>query len=163
VCGAGNNGGDGYACALELARLGHQVECFALAPPSTDDAKATDAAWRTSGGITHGVPNGDRDFDAVVDAMFGIGLSRPLARVFADAATWINAQRTSLRVALDVPSGLDADRGVWVGGKAGVVADVTITFLGGKPGLCTGTGCDAAGEIVIDTIGVDATTSPMNL
>src|SRR5262249_32981893 len=54
VCGAGNNGGDGYACALELARLGHRVECFALAPPSTDDAKATDAAWRTSGGITHG-------------------------------------------------------------------------------------------------------------
>src|SRR5262245_24098167 len=49
ICGGGNNGGDGYVCALELARRGHQVECFALVRPATGDAQEAAAAWRASG------------------------------------------------------------------------------------------------------------------
>lgn len=163
VCGAGNNGGDGYACALELARRGHRVECFALAPPATDDAKAARAAWENSGGSTRASLDGARSCDAVVDAMFGIGLARPLSDAFQAAAEWINRQHGSLRVALDVPSGLDADRGTWVGGVPGVAADVTITFIGAKPGLYTGAGCDAAGEVLVESIGVEVPPSPMAL
>src|SRR5256885_746913 len=96
-----------------------------------------------------------RSCDAIVDAMFGIGLSRPLEGPFAAAADWINAQHRSLRVALDVPSGLDADRGCWVGARQGVLADLTITFIGAKPGLYTGAGCDAAGKVLIEALGVE--------
>jgi len=163
VCGAGNNGGDGYACALELARRGHRAECFALAKPIAADAQAAAGAWRAGGGIVHeGIENA-RSFDAVLDAMFGIGLSRPLEGVFAAAAEWINAQRPSLRIALDVPSGLDADRGSWVQGKPGVVADLTITFIGAKPGLFTAAGCDAAGEVLVESIGVELPPSQIAL
>jgi hydroxyethylthiazole kinase-like uncharacterized protein yjeF len=155
VCGPGNNGGDGYACARELAARGHAVECVALAESVTDDARAARAAWQADGGrVLHELP-ADRRCDVVVDALFGIGLARPLAGRYFDAVRWIEAQ-AALVVALDVPSGLDADRGIWVGGVAGVHACATCTFLGAKPGLYTADGCDAAGEVFVDALGVDA-------
>ena len=158
VCGPGNNGGDGFACARELDARGHAVECVALAAPLTDDARAARAAWQAGGGLVLREAPADRRFDVVVDALFGIGLARPLAGRYFDAARWIDSQPAFV-VALDVPSGLDADRGVWVGGVPGVHADVTCTFLGAKPGLYTADGCDAAGEVVVDTLGVDAPPS----
>jgi hydroxyethylthiazole kinase-like uncharacterized protein yjeF len=163
VCGPGNNGGDGYVCALELARRGHHVECFALGAPATEDARNAAAAWRQSGGAVRETIDSARAFDVVVDAMFGIGLQRPLEGRFAAACDWFNAQRTAVRVALDVPSALDADRGSWVGGKAGVNVDLTITFLGAKPCLFTGVGCDAAGEVVIESLGVEPPDTSMTL
>lgn len=155
VCGPGNNGGDGYACARQLAARGHAVECVALVESVTDDARAARAAWQAgSGRVLHELPT-DRRCDVVVDALFGIGLARPLAGRYFDAVRWIESQ-TAFVVALDVPSGLDADRGIWVGGVSGVHADATCTFLGAKPGLYTADGCDAAGEVVVDGLGVDA-------
>jgi len=68
-------------------------------------------------------------------------------------AAWINRQPAPV-YALDVPSGLDADRGSWVGGVPGVRAKATITFIGAKPGLFTGEGCDAAGAVIVEQIGV---------
>lgn len=163
VCGPGNNGGDGYVSALELARRGHLVECVALAPPVTADARRTAAAWRDSGGTVRAGIDTAASFQVVVDAMFGIGLKRPLEGVFAAACGWINGQRKALRVALDVPSALDADRGCWVGGQTGVIADLTITFLAAKPVLFTGVGCDAAREVLIEPIGVEAPASSIVL
>lgn len=155
VCGPGNNGGDGYACARELAARGHAVECVALAESVTDDARAARAAWQAGGGrVLHELP-AQRRPGVVVDALFGIGLARPLAGRYFDAVRWIESQAAFV-VALDVPSGLDADRGVWVGDVSGVHADATCTFLGAKPGLYTADGCDAAGEVVVDMLGVDA-------
>ena len=136
--------------------------CFALAQPSTDDAKTVAASWRASGGDVRDGIDTKQAFDATVDAMFGIGLARPLDGTYRQAAEWINAQ-SGLRVALDVPSGLDADRGAWVGDKSGVTADLTITFLGAKPGLFTGTGCDAAGEVIVEPIGVDLPATALRL
>ncbi len=154
VCGPGNNGGDGYACARELAARGHAVECVALAASVTDDARTARAAWQAGGGrVLHELPT-DRRCDVIVDALFGIGLARPLAGRYFDAVGWIESQ-TAFVVALDVPSGLDADRGTWVGGVPGVHADATCTFLGAKPGLYTADGCDAAGEVVVDALGVE--------
>ncbi len=104
----------------------------------------------------------DRRFDIVVDALFGIGLARPLQGEFLDGARWINEHAERV-VALDVPSGLDSDRGAWVGDVEGVRADLTVTFLGDKPGLHTGAGIDAAGEVQVDRLGLEAGPSAVSL
>jgi hydroxyethylthiazole kinase-like uncharacterized protein yjeF len=153
VCGPGNNGGDGYVCALELARRGVDVQCVALAAAATEDARAAFARWAAAGGVRLTELPGDERCDAVVDAMFGIGMARPLGGVFLAAADWLNRQAAPV-LAIDVPSGLDADRGCWVGDVAGVRAAATVTFIGAKPGLFTGDGCDAAGTVDIEPIGV---------
>jgi hydroxyethylthiazole kinase-like uncharacterized protein yjeF len=157
LCGPGNNGGDGYVCASELARLGHRVRCVALAPARATDAIAAAQDWTTR----HGVPADQLDaapVDLAIDALFGIGLQRPLDGAYAQAAAWLRAcrERGTLVIALDVPSGLDADTGSWVGNVEGVAADATLTFLAAKPGLYTGDGIDACGDVVLDNLDVHA-------
>jgi hydroxyethylthiazole kinase-like uncharacterized protein yjeF len=163
VAGPGNNGGDGFVVARELAGRGHEVSIVQLGAeqPTAADALAAFQHWRAAGGpVLSALP--DRRFDIVVDALFGIGLARPLQGAFLDAVRWINAQGERV-VALDVPSGLDSDRGAWVGGVAGVLADVTITFLGDKPGLHTGAGVDAAGKVHVDGLGIVAPAGDLQL
>ena len=154
VCGPGNNGGDGFVVANELSERGHEVVCVLLgaARPTADDAREAHARWIASGGrVLSSLPTEAR-FEAVIDAMFGIGLARPLSGDFLAASEWLN--RHAPVVAIDVPSGLDADTGAWVGGVAGVMASATITFIGDKPGLHTAAGVDAAGTVVVEPIGV---------
>jgi hydroxyethylthiazole kinase-like uncharacterized protein yjeF len=158
VCGPGNNGGDGYVCGVELRALDHRVTVVALAPPATDDARAAARRWAEAGGATVATVPAGEDFDVIVDAMFGIGMARPLAGVFLDAARWMSARRARV-VAMDLPSGLDADRGAWVGDVAGVQAGATVTFLGAKPGLYTHDGIDAAGRVTIESLGVEPAPS----
>ena len=154
VAGPGNNGGDGFVVASELLERGHDVTCALVGAeqPATIDAQAAAERWRAAGGaVLSALP--DRRFDVVVDALFGIGLARPLAGAFLEAARWIGEHADRV-VAIDVPTGLDADRGAWVGGVEGVKAGVTITFLGDKPGLHTGAGVDAAGAVQVDALDV---------
>ena len=66
-------------------------------------------------------------------------------------------------IAIDVPSGLDADRGCWVGGVEGVHASETITFIADKPGLHTGDGVDAAGAVTLDRLGVEPVSTRIYL
>lgn len=153
VCGPGNNGGDGYACALELAAAGYAPTVVALAPAQTADASEMRSRW------TAKHPTQDRladpaAFDVVVDAMFGIGLSRPLSDRYLAAANQLDASPAHV-VALDCPSGLDADTGAWVGGVKGVRAHTTITFIAAKPGLYTAAATDACGHVVVESLGVD--------
>jgi len=154
VCGPGNNGGDGYVAARELRDRGHRVACVHVGreAPTAGDAARAYARWRESGGQTLDVLPDRARFDVVVDALFGIGLSRPLQDGFLDATRWIN--RHALVCSIDVPSGLDADRGTWVGGVEGVRADATITMIADKPGLHTADGVDAAGSVRLDPLGV---------
>jgi hydroxyethylthiazole kinase-like uncharacterized protein yjeF len=163
VAGPGNNGGDGFVVAAELAARGHAVVCVLLgaAQPNPADARAAFQRWRDSGGtVLARLPA--RRFDVAVDALFGIGLARPLEGVFLEATRWID-EHAEWVIALDVPSGLDSDRGAWVGDVEGVHADLTVTFLGDKPGLRTGAGIDAAGEVEVDDLGVDATEPAVSL
>lgn len=154
VCGPGNNGGDGYVCARSLKALGREVMCVALAPPSAADVHATSLQWHQNGGDTLARMPADLDsWDVVVDAMFGIGLARPLAGAYLTASTAMRASRDRV-VALDLPSGLQADTGAWVGGVAGVYAGSTVSFLGAKPALFTAAGVDACGHLLIDSLGV---------
>jgi len=156
VCGPGNNGGDGYVCATELLEAGRDVRCVALGAPVTDDARAAAVRWQAAGGRTLSAIDEAGEVDLAVDALFGIGLARPLAGAALHAAQWLSVVPC---VALDVPSGLDADTGAWVGGVPGVRAAATLTFLGAKPGLYTGDGVDACGEVVLRPIGVASTAS----
>lgn len=154
LCGPGNNGGDGYVCARILRELGHSCLCWSPSAPTTEDAASAHAAWLSAGGeSTTQLPARPR-FDMIIDSMFGIGLSRPLSGAYRQAADWANESGLEV-VALDVPSGLNADSGTWVDEVPGVTARATLTFMGDKPGLHMSDGCDAAGFIHVDDLGVD--------
>lgn len=159
LCGPGNNGGDGYVLA-ELARAsGRHVFVLRL-----DDsvkpgaAQRAAAAYAQAGGeiAAFQVDDALPQADVWVDALFGIGLHRALDGAAADLVNALNATRdgdASLPVlALDVPSGVDADSGYHHG--CAVRADITLSFIAGKPGLYTGRGRAVAGEVVIDDLGL---------
>jgi len=152
VCGPGNNGGDGFVIAAELTARGQEGTCVLLGSnrPTTADANAAYERWLAGGGTVVRSPATEGRFDTVIDALFGIGLARPLAGEFRAAADWIN-RRESV-VAVDVPSGLDADTGAWVGDVRGIEATATVTFIGDKPGLHTAAGVDAAGVVYVEPI-----------
>lgn len=158
VCGPGNNGGDGF----EIARLAAASHCTvrvwqAGEPPRSGDACTAYQAWLEQGGASTSVSNADfSGADVVVDALFGIGLSRTVEGQSLRAIEAINIARSAgIKVlAVDVPSGLDAGTGsIW---GAAVRADVTVTFIGNKPGLHTGAGKDHTGEVVLHALGLPA-------
>jgi hydroxyethylthiazole kinase-like uncharacterized protein yjeF len=154
LCGPGNNGGDGYVCARALRQLGHTCICWAPLPPATRDAHGAYAAFTAAGGQSIPTLPDQMRFDVLVDAMFGIGLSRPLSGPYLQTSQRINESRTEV-VSIDIPSGLEADSGTWVGDVAGVHARATLTFLGDKPGLHMSDGCDAAGAVHVETLGIE--------
>ena len=141
--------------------------------PVLQTASAQACADR-SGGESHAIrnpastPQGERgqivvtraipsrvDADWIVDGLFGIGLKRPLDGVYSDAVKAIATARASGAqvLALDVPSGVDADTGATLD-DAVVHADFTLTFIANKPGLVTGPALDYVGELHLATLGV---------
>lgn len=144
VVGAGNNGGDGLLLAAHALRAGRRVRVVALAgkPPATPLAARALAELQAAGGTC--VPFDGRlpEADVVVDALFGLGLKgapRGDAQALVEA---INAQRAPV-LTLDVPSGVDADRGSVPG--VAVRAAVTLQFIVAHRGLHTGDGLEHAG------------------
>ncbi len=95
--------------------------------------------------------------DWIVDGLFGIGLKRPLDAGYSDAVSAIAGARAAGAkvLALDVPSGIDANTGALVGNSV-VATDYTLTFLVLKPGLLTGPALDYVGELHCDTLGVES-------
>lgn len=153
LCGPGNNGGDGYTCAQALQRQGRRCLCWAPRAGHRSDALAARARWLQDGGrIVEALPD-PGGVCLVVDALFGIGMARPLDEPFLGALRWAQGRALPI-IALDLPSGLDADTGAWVGAVAGAPALRTITFLGDKPGLHTLEGIDAAGRLTLAPLGV---------
>ena len=156
LCGAGNNAGDGYVLARLAQRAGLLVRVFALTDPHGLRGNAA-TAWddyRAAGGILAADAVGQLDsIDVVVDALLGTGLDRPLEGRFADAVTRINASRRPV-LALDIPTGLDADTGA-VHGTA-VQATATVTFVGLKQGLFVGCGPDCCGQLEFGGLGIPA-------
>ena len=156
LCGPGNNGGDGFIVARLAAAAGIEVACFVLGDPSRSGGDAATALDRLrSAGVE---PGQVRQFDpalydVIVDALFGIGLSRALDGEAAALVRAMNEAR-AVRVALDVPSGLCADTGNVLG--AAVRADLTVTFIAHKRGLFTADARDHCGEIVLATLDLPA-------
>ena len=119
LCGPGNNGGDGFVVARLLAAKGWTVEVFLYGDADSlpPDARTNCARWRDIGEVQslsgEGIGSGAHIPDLAVDAVFGTGLSRPLARDLCDAIKRHAATFTqgTKRVALDIPTGLSADTG----------------------------------------------------
>lgn len=151
VCGKGNNAGDGLAAARHLHRWGKlaSVSCAdrkGLSGPAAREAAALEAAG------VHVSPDLDlAGADAVLDALFGTGLSRPPAGVYAEWILAINAAGRRV-IAADVPSGLEADSGRAL--APAIRADLTVTLGLPKRGLLTGAGPALAGEVWVADIGI---------
>nr|WP_314545810.1 NAD(P)H-hydrate dehydratase [uncultured Massilia sp.] len=156
LAGPGNNGGDALEVAANLANLGAAVAVVHLAgaSPSAETQQALARARASRARFVDDV--GDTPCCLVVDGLFGIGLARPLAGRARALVEHIAVTDCPV-LALDVPSGLDADTGAVIGPDGiAVSASHTITFLGNKPGLHTGDGSDHAGRVHVDWLGTDA-------
>ncbi|PTD96562.1 NAD(P)H-hydrate dehydratase [Pseudothauera lacus] len=157
ACGPGNNGGDGFVLARHFRQAGREVvAAFADdAARFPADAATAYANYRNSGGDTvSSLPAAPADgWALVIDALFGIGLTRPLEGRYAQ---WVDSlsRVPSPRLAIDMPSGLDTDSGRVLG--TCFRATHTTTFIALKPGLLTLDGPDHAGEISVQRLDVDA-------
>jgi ADP-dependent NAD(P)H-hydrate dehydratase / NAD(P)H-hydrate epimerase len=160
LAGPGNNGGDALEVAANLANFGANVDVVHLAGgvPSPETQNALARAQASRARFVPGLVPDLADCPGcclVVDGLFGIGLARPLAGP-ARALVERTLGMTCPVLALDVPSGLDADTGGVIGPDGVAVrATHTITFLGDKPGLHTGDGCDHAGRVHVNRLGAD--------
>lgn len=121
LCGPGNNGGDGYVIAEELRRRGLDVAVIAPREPATDTARRAQAGF--AGAISADL--GTRRAPIVVDALFGHGLSRPLAREFRKLLEEAISNH-SFSIAIDLPSGVESDTGAHFG--MGDVRDVSLAL-----------------------------------
>ncbi|RTZ62494.1 MAG: bifunctional ADP-dependent NAD(P)H-hydrate dehydratase/NAD(P)H-hydrate epimerase [Gammaproteobacteria bacterium] len=145
-CGPGNNGGDGYVLARLAREAGLDVTLHSSGDPEKllDDAATARDRWLDAGGdIQQDVDV--IDADVIVDALLGTGLDRPVKGTVGNMIDEINAARGPV-LALDIPSGLNADTGKIMG--RAVNAHATISFIGLKQGLFTGDGPEVCGDIV---------------
>ena len=154
VCGPGNNGGDGFAAARHLSNAGVDVRLHLVVPADAypDDS---DAGQNLRIVRAMGLPlREDVDLEGaaiVVDAVFGTGLTRPVREPYLSAVRAMGNAGVDV-VAVDVPSGLDANTGAILG--AAVRAAVTATMVAPKAGFALGEGPRLTGEVRVVDIGV---------
>ncbi|MDB5854699.1 MAG: bifunctional ADP-dependent NAD(P)H-hydrate dehydratase/NAD(P)H-hydrate epimerase [Herminiimonas sp.] len=162
LAGPGDNGGDALHVAAHLAAAGCAVEIILVAGSPSTDAQQALALARASTAKIHA---SDDDslllriprvaWRLAVDGLFGIGLARPISGRLRELVEAVNRLPCPV-LALDVPSGLDADTGTVVGPDGVAIrATQTISFIGDKPGLHTGAGCDYAGTVSVDTLDIE--------
>lgn len=153
VAGNGNNGGDAFLLACLAHEANFSVFLTALGEASSGDAAAARQAWLDAGGEIElaGADVPFPDADVLVDGLFGTGLSRAPTGLAADLIERMD-RFGGPRLALDVPSGLDADLGI-VPGLA-LRADATISFVGWKRGMFSADGPDHCGAMELATLGI---------
>ena len=159
LAGPGNNGGDALVVAQHLRQWWHPVTvvCPGGTLKYTGEAAAALRDWKSAGGECAAHIPVAQDWALVIDGLFGIGLQRDLAGDYATLIEQINDIEAPV-LALDIPSGLDADTGRVLG--CAVEADHTITFIALKPGLLTLDGPDCCGTLHVADLGLaDAVAS----
>ena len=157
-CGAGKNGGDGYVLAALAAQRLLPVQIIQLTAPEklTGEARqAYEFALQEGVPMTPFAQAVAPVTGVIVDALLGIGLRGAPSDEFAQAIEQINHSRLPV-LALDIPSGLNADTGAVAG--AAVQASLTLSFIALKRGLLTGRGAALSGELVLANLDVPAAT-----
>ena len=188
LCGPGNNGGDGFVVARLLKEWGWEVEVFLYGDPERmpPDARVNCERWRGMGEVTPLGLNmsvyGEKT-DIVVDALFGIGLSRPVTGIGLTLlemheerqSLWTKGKWGVAHVAIDLPSGLCSDsgrplkseqfRGISEGVAAASTgaADITVTFHSMKLGHVLADGPDLCGKVIVCDIGLAAANDAVKL
>lgn len=161
LCGAGNNGGDGFAAARHLHNAGLAVTAVQMSPTAKyrGDAGTNLEICRAMGlSIIDGSDDPGAALDAlpeadlVIDGLLGTGLTREVREPIAGVIEWINRRQDAPVLAVDVPSGMDCDSGRPLG--TCVAADVTITFAGYKRGFFEKGAERYTGEVRLVGIGV---------
>ena len=153
VCGSGNNGGDGFAIARILQNNRYSVETFCVGNPEhyTEETQEQMHRLQECGGkITYGMPQED-SYSVVIDAVFGVGLSRKVEGRYRQVIEQMNRMRGT-KFAVDIPSGLSATTGCILG--CAFKADYTVTFQLKKIGLELSQGRTMAGRVIVPDIGI---------
>ena len=154
-CGGGNNGGDGYIVAALAAEKHIPVQVFELSEALSGDAAiARQYAEQAKVLCTVFDPSLDIVEGVIVDSLLGTGYQGQLRSSYAEAIQIINDSGLPV-VAVDIPSGLQADNGAVA--ELSVQADVTVTFIGAKPGLFSGRGPGVCGEVIYHSLDVPET------
>ena len=151
LAGPGNNGGDGFVAARQLAKRGYAATILLVGAVEQlkGDAAASAKAW--NGPIAAAVPAGLAGADIVVDALFGAGLDRPVDGVARAMIEAVNAQGAPV-VAVDLPSGINSNSGAVMGVAAR--AAQTVTFFRKKPGHLLMPGRAYCGATSVVPIGI---------
>lgn len=153
LAGPGNNGGDALVVARHLRQWWFRVTV--VCPGGTGNYSGEAAAalreWQACGGELATAIPATQDWALVIDGLFGIGLQRELSGDYAALVESVNSLDAPV-LALDLPSGLDADSGRVHG--CAIAADHTITFIALKPGLLTLDGPDHCGNIHLADLGL---------
>ena len=162
--GPGNNGGDGLVAARHLMASGRTVQVVQMADDARRPANALAAqAWAQAAGVPMApwcAAGPAATAELHIDALLGLGASRAPQGAMAAAIRMLNIRAAAgatktLVLAVDLPSGLHPDTGTLLGAEA-VRADATLALLTLKPGCHTGWGRDHAGDLWLETLGVQA-------
>jgi ADP-dependent NAD(P)H-hydrate dehydratase / NAD(P)H-hydrate epimerase len=163
ACGPGNNGGDGFEAAMHLHRWGKRVTVTWTGLPSGKSTAPTDAQASRERAMAAGVPmaaHPPEEFDLCIDALLGVGAkldpTRPGAALMLEWLALMQAG-TAPRLAVDLPTGLDADTGAFTAGATTGLGVYTLSLLTLKPGLFTANGRDSAGQVWLDDLGTAST------
>ena len=168
MCGPGNNGGDGLVIARTLHNRGHAVDVYYVGDPA-DIAKAGEDVQlnakllrgldvqiqelRTKEQIKE-IRETLKSAPLIIDALFGTGLTRTVEDPFRAVIEYIN-DADAPTLAVDIPSGLDANTGDVLG--VCIRAESTVTFVAEKPGFHAAAGPPFCGQVIVAEIGVPRT------
>lgn len=152
VCGSGNNGGDGFAIGRLLIEEGYEPEIiFVGNPESRSEETRIQMQILTNMGVDIGNSLPEKEYSVIIDAVFGIGLSRNIEGKYQTVIEKMNAY-TGCKVAVDIASGVSADDGKILG--CAFKADYTVTFAYAKAGQLLFPGKIYSGEIMVRQIGI---------
>jgi len=152
LCGGGNNGGDGFVVARNLLNVARDVLVVFLGKSRTPDCDYNYNLYLRFGGkvLEHFDASLLKEYDVVVDAIFGTGLKGEVTGEFAKVIDSVNNSNTYV-VSVDIPSGVDADTGRILG--TAVRANLTVTFGAPKVGHLLFPGREYAGRLKVANIG----------
>ncbi|WP_428239899.1 NAD(P)H-hydrate dehydratase [Gynuella sp.] len=157
VAGTGNNGGDGYILAMLLRQAGFSVTLISAGEShQRGDAERAKGEYLRSGGVTEMFfPDGSQQYDLIVDALLGTGLHGEVRPKYIPFINFINNSQSPV-LSLDVPTGIDADKGHF--SQHTVQATATLSFIAYKPGLLSGKARAYCGDLHLASLDVEVSS-----